>query len=96
MAVGITVSKDSINNSIGRLSSNFMNLLDEIATTNDFMATQDAAALEALGFSAGDAALLGSIMTDLNLARSVLTGGTTQSSLKDFRVFVRQAGGMRA
>lgn len=96
MAVGIPVSKDTVNNSVGRTSSNFMNLLDEIAVLDDSLAPYDAAALQAMGFSAGEAATIGSIRSDLNQLRSIAMGLATLSPAKDFRTFPRQAAGIRS
>jgi hypothetical protein len=96
MAVGIVVNKDTINNSVGRTSSNFLNLLDEIETLDDSLAPYDQAAMEGFGFTAGEAATIGSIRSDLNQLRSIAMGLATLSPAKDFRAFPRQAAGIRS
>jgi hypothetical protein len=96
MPVGIVVNKDVINNQVGRTSSNFMNLLDEIAVMDDSLAPYDTAALVAFGFTSGEAATIGSIRSELNQLRQIAMGLATLSPAKDFRTFPRQASGIRA
>lgn len=96
MAVGIPVTKDTINNQVGRTSAEFMNGLDSIAVLDDSLSPYDSAALEALGFTAGEAALIGSIRADLNQLRQIAMGLATLSPAKDFRTFTRQAAGIRS
>lgn len=96
MAVGIVVNKDTINNSVGRTSSNFLNLLDEIETLDDSLSPYDAAALQAFGFTAGEAATIGSIRSELNQLRQIAMGLANLTVPKDFRTFPRQAAGIRS
>lgn len=96
MAVGIVVSKDTVNNQVGRVSSEFMNLLDSIAVMDDSLSPYDSAALQALGFTSGEAATIGSIRSELNQLRQIAMGITTLSPAKDFRTFPRQAAGIRS
>lgn len=96
MPVGITVSKDSINSSVGRTSEAFLGLLDDIAVLDDSLSPYDAAALQALGFTSGEAATIGSIRADLNQLRQIAMGLATLSPAKDFRTFPRQAAGIRS
>jgi hypothetical protein len=95
MPVGITVNKDSINATVGRTSTVFMNLLDDIAVMDDSLSPYDTAALQALGFTAGEAATIGSIRSELNQARQIMMGLVNLTVAKDFRTFPRQAAGVR-
>ena len=96
MPVGIVVNKDTINNQVGRISSTFLNLLDDIAIMDDGLAPYDSAALEGFGFTAGEAATIGSIRSELNQLRQIAMGLATLSPAKDFRTFPRQAAGIRS
>lgn len=96
MAVGIVVNKDTINNQVGRISSTFLNLLDDIAVMDDGLAPYDSAALEAFGFTQQEAAVIGSIRAELNQLRGIAMGAATLSPAKDFRTFPRQAAGIRS
>lgn len=96
MAVGTVVNKDTINANTGRLSSTFMNLLDDIAIYDDSLSIYDSAALEGMGFTAGEAAVIGSIRSELNQLRSIAMGLANLSVAKDFRTFPRQAAGIRS
>lgn len=96
MPVGLSVSKDSINNAVGRTSGVFLNLLDEIETLDDSLSPYDSAALQAFGFTAGEAATVGSIRAELNQLRQIAMGLANLSVAKDFRTFPRQAAGIRS
>lgn len=96
MAVGITVNEDTINNSVGRVSNQFLTLLDDIAVLDDSLAPYDSAALQAFGFTAGEAATIGSIRSELNQLRQIAMGLANLTVAKDFRTFPRQAAGIRS
>lgn len=96
MAVGIVVNRDTINNQVGRISSTFLNLLDDIAVMDDGLSPYDSVALEGLGFTAGEAAVIGSIRSELNQLRQIAMGLVNLTVAKDFRTFPRQAAGIRS
>jgi hypothetical protein len=96
MPVGNVVNKDSINANVGRTSANFLNLLDEIAVLDDSLSIYDSAALEGFGFTQQEAAVIGSIRTELNQLRQIAMGLANLTVAKDFRTFPRQAAGIRS
>jgi hypothetical protein len=59
-----------------------------------FLDTQTDAALQALGYSAGDVAVLRSAYTDLDKLRQVYEGVATQGTTYDFRTFAKQLVGV--
>lgn len=96
MAVGIVVNKDTINNSVGRVSQGFLGLLDDIAVLDDSLSIYDQAALEGFGFSSQEAAVIGSVRSELNQLRQIAMGLANLTVAKDFRTFPRQAAGIRS
>lgn len=96
MSIGIAVNKSSVDAQVGRVCADFMNALESIAALDDSLSPYDSAALQAFGYTSGEAALIGSIRADLNQLRTIAMGLATLSPAKDFRTFARQAAGIRS
>lgn len=78
MAAGIQPTQGQVNQNAGQIAVNLRNLMQQIQNFQAWIATQGAAGLEALGFTAGDAATMISTIGNLNTLASIYQGTATQ------------------
>jgi hypothetical protein len=98
MAAGFAalLTKDQINQNIGRLAVSLRDTFADIGQFNAWHAGVGGAGLEATyGFTAGDAAIIGSAVTDFEQLRQIYLGAAALASAKNFRAFSDDVEGLR-
>jgi hypothetical protein len=91
--VGLPADQPSINQRAGSVALMIRTAFEQIETLQAFLAGQQDSALVALGYTAGEVAILKSAISDLDLLRRIYQGAATQAALKDFTVFPHQLTG---
>lgn len=84
MAVGTQASVSGIDSSLTGLAISLRDLAGQITNLSLFMNNLEAAGLEALGFTSGDATTALSMISYLNTIAGVYLGTATQGSEFDF------------
>jgi len=96
MSVGLSITKQEIDQRAGDIARGFQRHFNDTATLQSFLAQTADADLIALGYTAGEVAILKSAFLDLTQLATVWSGAATQGAPKDFRTFVRQVWGVGA
>jgi hypothetical protein len=93
---GALLTKDQINQNIGRLAVSLRDTFADVAQFSAWHAGVGGAGLEATyGFTAGDAAIIGSAITDFKQLEQIYLGLAALASAKDFRAFSDDVEGLR-
>lgn len=95
MTLGFPTDKASIDSWAPTVIVEFRESLDKIQRLKTWLDTQQDSDLTALGYSAGEVAVLKSAFTDLNQAALVIHGQATQAQVNDFLFWARKLTGMR-
>jgi hypothetical protein len=98
MAVGFAAfnTKDSINQNAGRMAVGLRDAFEKVEQFSTWFAGVGAAGLETTyGFTAGDAAIIGSAVTDFEQLRQIYLGAQALASAKNFRTFSDDLEGLR-
>jgi hypothetical protein len=93
MAVGLVVTKEVLDAAAGRIAKTLNETLGEAAALKAYLDAKTVPDLEALGYSAAEAAVLKSGAGDMDSLRRVYEGAAATGQY-DFRVFVRQLWGL--
>jgi hypothetical protein len=93
MSVGLAADKASIDQRIGSIAVDVRGVFERIQVMQAYLSGQTDQALQALGYTVGEVALLKSASGDMDLLRRIYEGTATQTTLKDFRVFPGQLTG---
>jgi hypothetical protein len=90
MAAGFTAlsTTDQINQLTGRLAKRFREDFAEAARLKAFDDANDLTALPGTTMTSGDAAIIGSALSDLDQLRTIYEGDATLGAVKDFRTFL--------
>jgi hypothetical protein len=98
MAAGFAalLSKDQINQAIGRNAVQLREVFEAIAQFNAFFQAQGASGLETnFGFTTADANLVGTVNNDFELLRQIYLGLEVLATAKNFRAFSDPVEGLR-
>lgn len=96
MSVGLKITKEEIDTRMGQLARDFQGLFaDEIILKSFFDSTTDPT-LVALGYTAGEVAVLKSAIADIEQLRRISVGEITLVASKDFTIFLKQIWGVGA
>lgn len=96
MSVGIPVTKTDIDNNAGSLARQISMWAESITKfQEEYLAGATDEALEALGYTADDVALLKSAMNDLYKLAQVYYGKAEQTPAYDFRTFASRLVGIQ-
>lgn len=92
MPVGLnaTLSKDALDAVSGRLAQALNKVFIDIEAHQFFLAGTDDAALESLGYTPADVALLKSAFTDADKLRRIYAGQEALPAAQDFTQFLRR------
>lgn len=91
MAVGIGVTKAEIDNVAGSTARSLFNVFTNVQQVKAFLDTKTTGDLEAMGYTANEAAVLKSAYADLAELASVFNNGTpAHTTAYDFRTFSKQ------
>lgn len=96
MSVGITVTKGEVDTRMGEIARGFQNLFSDSAIMKTFFDTHVDADLVALGYTAGEVAILKSAIADITQLFTIYSGQATLAAPKDFTTFLRQLWGVGA
>lgn len=96
MAVGITVTKGEIDQRMGDIARSFQKVFKEHAILKSFLDSKLDADLVALGYTAGEVAVLKSAAADLTQLQTISVGTASLVTPKDFTTFLRQLWGVGA
>ena len=80
MTAGIQPTQAQVNQNAGALALNLRAAMQSIVNFQAWLSTQGASGLEALGFTAGDAATLISSVGNMSTLASIYQGTVTQAS----------------
>jgi hypothetical protein len=84
MSVGFGVTKDALDQELGRLAVGLREGLTTAARLYSWFSGQQTADLEALGYTAGEAAVIGSALGDLNTLAQIAHGEANLTNSQDF------------
>jgi hypothetical protein len=96
MAVGILVTKGEIDSRMGDLARSFQGTFADAAVLKSFFDSAIDADLIALGYTAGEVAILKSAIADVHQLFQIYSGAATLTTAKDFTTFLRQLWGVGA
>lgn len=94
--IGIQFTKGSIDSTVGGVAVAVESALTRVRQFKYFLDGQADADLVALGYSAGDVAILRSACADLDQLAALYQGVGTVAVAKDFRTFAKRLMGMGA
>ena len=93
MNIGIQVTKDQINAVAGNLALDIADVGSRVTQFKAWLDTKSVEDLEALGFTAEEAAVIKSAYADAAQHIAIFTGAAALAQAKDFRLFLRQLWG---
>lgn len=93
MAIGISVTKADLDRISGALARDVNNLLRWCADFDEFLDAKAEGELTALGYTAGEVAVIKSAFADLAQLASLYDGVGTLANAKDFTTFAKQLWG---
>jgi hypothetical protein len=96
MSVGLTVTKQEIDNRSGDLARAFQDHFIDVNTLQSFLLRTPNADLEAMGYTADEVAALKTAYTDLAQLSQIWVGAAALPAAKDFRQFVQRLWGVGA
>jgi hypothetical protein len=98
MAVGFgaLLTKDSINQTAGRMAVQLRETFELVGQFSTWHAAVGGAGLQSdFGFTSGEAAVIGSAITDFALLRQIYLGNSDLASAYDFRTWSDDLEGLR-
>lgn len=95
MSVGFPVDKNTLDQRTASLAWQLRSTFDQIQIVKTWLDTQTDTALEALGYSAGDVAVIRSAYVDLSKLGTVAHGTATQTPAYDFFTFAKSLLGVQ-
>lgn len=96
MSVGILVTKGEIDSRMGDVARSLQKVFKEHSVLKSFLDSKLDADLVALGYTAGEVAVLKSASSDLNQLFTIYSGTANLATAKDFTTFLRQLWGVGA
>jgi hypothetical protein len=96
MSIGITVGKSEIDSRMGQLARDYQKVFRDLAILKSYFDATADPTLVALGYTAGEVAILKSAIADLNQLYDISRGAVNLAVIKDFNAFVRQLWGVGA
>lgn len=94
MAIGIIATKGEIDSRMGQLARDYQKLWRDLAILKAYFDATANGTIEALGFSAGEVAVIKSAIADLDQLYNISRGSANLAVAKDFQAFVRQLWGV--
>lgn len=94
LAIGLPVTKDSLNRVLGTVCQQLEVNFDVIENLKGWSDNTQQADIEALGFTADEAYLIKVLIDDLHQLRTLYGGVATLANVKDFRTQARKAWGL--
>lgn len=96
MSVGILTTKGEIDSRMGQLARDYQKVFRDLAILKSYFDATTDPTLVALGYTAGEVAILKSAIADLNQLYDISRGAANLTTAKDFNTFVRQLWGVGA
>jgi hypothetical protein len=84
MSAGFQPNQAQVNQNAGQIAVSVRNIMQQVQNFQAWVSTQGAAGLEALGFTAADAATVISTIGNLNTLASVYAGTATQPAVFNY------------
>lgn len=96
MSIGIVTTKGEIDSRMGQLARDYQKVFLDLSVLKTYFDATADPTLVALGYTAGEVAILKSAIADLNQLYDISRGAATLGVAKDFNAFVRQLWGVGA
>ncbi len=96
MSIGIIATKGEIDSRMGQLARDYQKVFRDLAILKAYFDSTTDPTLIALGYTAGEVAILKSAITDLNQLYQISISAANLAVAKDFNTFVRQLWGVGA
>ena len=94
MSIGILTTKGEIDSRIGTLARDYQGVFRDLAVLKAYFDATPDPTLIALGYTAGEVAVMKSAIVDLNQLHDIQRGAATLAVAKDFQPFIRQLWGV--
>lgn len=94
MPAGLAVTKETLNARAGSVALQARSLFEQTAAVKEWLDATPNADMEAMGFSAGEVAVIKSAFADLDQLRTIWQGTANLPASKDFRQWTRQLWGL--
>lgn len=92
--IGLQVSKSQIDNAVGAVSINFLQLFDRVGILKKYFDATPDLDLTNLGYTSGEVATIKTAINDLAQLKNIWEGSNNLISVKDFTLFVSRLWGV--
>lgn len=96
MSVGIQITKGEVDTRMGEVARSFQDVFADATILKTFLDSHVDADLVALGYTAGEVAILKSAIADIAQLYAIYSGTAALAAPKDFTIFLRQLWGVGA